>query len=142
MPTKFKSPKQPRNLPMHEMTAILGGRQSGMTHKEIKAYIDQGRKMRGTYTGQGISTNTVSRLLGRTHKVTFKAATEKAWYIYAKKSVQKSHMERVADQIKDPKEQARFMKFARQQLERSKGRQYELEVGYDAETDEYNIESP
>lgn len=142
MKEHLKEPKPPRNLPMHEMTAILGGRKQGMTHKEIKEYIDQGRKMRGTFTGQGISTNTISRMLGRTHKVAFKKSTEKAWEIYAKRTVQRTNLERVADQIKDPKERKRFMRFARQQTERQKGRQYDLEVTYEAETDEYYVVSP
>lgn len=142
MVSKLKQPKPPRNLPMFEMQAILGGRKRGKTHKEIKAGIDELRKDRGTFTGQGISTNTISRMLGKTHKVTFKAATEKAWYIYAKKKAQVSHMDRIANQIEDPKERARFMRFARQQSERQKGRQYELEVGYDAESDEYYVNSP
>lgn len=135
---------------MHEITAILGGRKQGMTHKAIKEYIDQGRKMSGTFKGQGISTNTIYRLLTRTEIQTkghlkrgesYKRATEEAWYIYAKKKLQVSAIERTAKQIKDPEERKRFMKFARQQTERSKGRQYELEVGYEAETDEYYVVS-
>lgn len=139
---KLKQPSMPRNIPMHEMEMIRGGRAQGMTHASIKEAVDLSRKMRGTFTGQGISTNTVSRLLGATHKVKMVAATEKAWYTYAKRKAQKSALERTASQIKDPKERDRFMKFARQQTERQKGRQYELEVGYNAETDEYYVTSP
>lgn len=138
----FKIPKPPRNIPMHEMETIIGGRKQGLTYTEIKAYIDQGRKMRGTFTGQGISTNTISRMIGPTHKVEYREETEKAWHIYALKMNRLGSLERVARQIKDPEERERFMKFATQQTTRSKGRQYELEVGYDAETDEYVVDSP
>lgn len=138
----FKFPSTPRNIPMHEMTAIIGGRKQGMTGKEIKSYIDQGRRMRGTYKGKGISTNTISRLLGATHKKKLREDTEKAWYVYEQKKRQHSELERIAEQIKDPKERKKFLKFARQQTERSKGRQYEMEFGYDAESDEYYAESP
>jgi len=142
MSKTFQRPAIPRNIPMHEMQMIIGGREQGMTQKAIKQVIDQTRQMRGTYTGKGISTNTISRMLGATHKAAFKQATKEAWRIYAKRTSQHSQIERVADQIKDPKERKRFMKFARQQTERQKGRQYNLEVGYEAETDEYYVISP
>ena len=136
--------KPPRNVPMHEMTAILGGRKQGMTHKAIKTYIDQGRKMRGTYRGQGISTNTISRLLGATHKVKFKRSIETAWYKYDKKTRQLGMFERTREQIVasgDKGSLARFDKMTTEVLQRQKGRQYDLETQYDAETDEYVLES-
>ncbi len=139
---KLKLPSIPRNIPIHEMQAIIGGRKQGMTGTEIKAYVDQGRKMRGTYQGKGISTNTISRMLGATHKAKFKESTELAWHIYQKRMSQHSALERTAEQIKDPEERKRFMRFARQQTERQKGRQYEMEVGYDAESDEFYVTSP
>lgn len=140
MKETLKPPATPRNLPMHEMEYITGA--VGRTQKQIKAHIDEGRKARGTYKGKGISTNTISRMLGATHKVEYAKATEKGWEIYAKRTHQLSALERVADQIEDPKERKRFMRFARQQTERQKGRQYELEVGYEAETDEFYVTSP
>lgn len=140
MKENLKRPAIPRNLPMHEMQYIIGA--VGRTQKEIKAYIDEGRRARGTYRGQGISTNTISRMLGATHKVAFKKSTEKAWEIYHKRVAQRSQLEKVADQIKDRKERAKFMRFARHQTERQKGREYDLEVGYEAETDEFYVTSP
>jgi len=136
----LKRPAIPRSIPMHEMQYIIGA--TGRTQKQIKEYIDEGRKARGTYKGKGISTNTISRMLGATHKVSFRKSTEKKWRIYAKRVAQHSQIEKVADQIKDPKERKRFMKFARQQTERQHGNQYNLQVGYNAETDEWNVESP
>ena len=136
--------KPPRNIPMHEMTAILGGRQQGMTHKAIKSYIDQGRKMRGTYRGQGISTNTISRLLGATHKVKFKRSTETAWYKYDRRTRQLGIFERTREHIVaggDKESLREFDRMTKEVLERQKGDQYRLETQYDAETDEYVLES-
>ena len=134
--------KVPQNIPMHEYTAITGGRDIGMTHKEIKIAIDQGRKMRGTYKGQGISTNTISRLLGKTHSEAYSKKITKAWEIHAKQTAQLAQMDRVRMRIKDPKERARFDKFAKRIIERTEGSQYELEVEYEAEDDSFYVESP
>ena len=133
--------KIPRYTPMHEMTAIRGGRAQGMTHKEIKVYIDQGRKMRGTYRGKGISTNTISRLLGKTHKEAYTKKIEKAWEIHAKQIYQVSEMEKVRMRIKDPKQRANFDKFAKRIIERTEGKQYELEIGYEMQDDSFYVES-
>ena len=134
--------KVPRHLSMHEMTVIRGGRKSGMTHKEIKSHIYQDRKMAGTYKGKGISTNTISRLLGKTHKETYTKRIEKAWEIHAKQVAQKSQMEKVRMRIKDPKERAKFDKFAKRVIERTQGRQYDMVVEYSAEDDTFYPNSP
>lgn len=134
--------KVPRYTSMHEMTAIRGGRAAGMTHKEIKAHIDQDRKMSGTYRGQGISTNTISRLLGKTHKEAYTGKIQKVWEIHAKQTYQVSEMEKVRMRIKDPKERAKFDKFAKRIIERTEGKQYELEIGYEAEDDTFYVDSP
>lgn len=139
---KFKSPTMPRSIPKFEMDTIIGGRARGMTHKEIKNYIDTGRKMRGTFKGQGISTNTISRLLGATHGEQYRKSVNKAWYVYNRRVTQHASIEKIADQIKDAKEKEKFIKFARTQTERQKGRAYEMEVGYDAESDEFYAYSP
>lgn len=130
----------PRNIPMHEMTAIIGGKKQGMTHKEIKGAVDLMRKMRGTFTGQGISTNTISRLLGATHKVVYKRKTEEAWSKYDTRVRQRSMFSKTREQIVesgDKESLKRFDRMTREVLERQSGRQYELRTQYDVETDEY-----
>jgi len=127
---------------MHEMTVIKGGREQGMTHKEIKAHVDQDRRMAGTYSGKGISTNTISRLLGKTHKEAYTKKITKTWEIHAKQTIQKSQMEKVRERIKNPKERARFDKFAKRVIERTKGRQYDMSVEYEAEDDTFYAFSP
>lgn len=118
---------------------IKGGKKQGMTHKDIKTHIDQGRKMAGTYKGKGISTNTISRLLGKTHKEAYSKAISKSWEIHAKQTAQLSQMEKVRMRIKDPKERKNFDKFAKRIIERTEGKQYNLQTEYIAEDDTYSI---
>ena len=127
---------------MHEMTVIKGGRASGMTHKEIKAHIDQDRRMAGTYRGKGISTNTISRLLGKTHSTEYAKKISHVWTVHAKQTAQLSMMERVRERIKDPKERKRFDKFAKRVIERTQGKQYDMHVEYEAEDDTFYAFSP
>lgn len=132
----------PRNIPIHEMEMIIGGRARGMTGTEIKQGVDISRKMRGTYKGKGISTNTISRMLGATHKESYRKATELAWDIHRRKERQKSAFEHTRDKILasgDHQSLERFDKMAERLVNRGKGRQYDLAAEYDAETDEYYV---
>ena len=127
---------------MHEMTVIKGARAGGATYKEIKAHIDQDRKFAGTYKGQGISTNTISRLLGKTHSTEYAKKISHAWSVHAKQVAQESQMDRVRERIKDPKERARFDKFSKRVIERTGGKQYDLQTEYRAEDDTFYAFSP
>lgn len=132
----------PRNIPLHEKQMILGGKAQGLTHTKIKAGVDASRKLMGTFKGQGISTNTISRMLGVTHKEKFQKGTELAWEIYHKKIRQKSAFEATRDRILasgDKEALKRFDKMAERIVNRSLGRQYDLTPRYDAETDEYYV---
>ena len=132
----------PRNIPLHEMQMITGGKKQGMTHKEIKTLVDNTRKAIGTYRGKGISTNTVSRMLGKTHGEAFIKSTELAWDIHRRKVRQKSAFEATRDKILesgDKESLKRFDKMAERLVNRGKGRQYDLTAEYDAETDEYYV---
>ena len=132
----------PRNIPIHEMKMIIGGRKQGMTHKQIKAGVDASRRMMGTYKGKGISTNTVSRMLGATHKESYVKATTLAWDIHRRRQRQRSAFETTRDKILasgDHKSLKRFDKMAERIVNRGKGRQYDLAAEYDAETDEYYV---
>ena len=139
---KLKEIKLPRNIPLHEMDMIIGGRKQGMTHAQIKQGIDSARKMIGTYRGQGISTNTISRMLGPTHKESYQKSTELAWQIWRRKDRQKSAFEGTRDRILksgDKESLKRFDKMAERIVNRGRGRQYDLTPTYDAETDEYYV---
>lgn len=139
---RLKEIKLPRNIPLHEKEMIIGGRKQGMTHAQIKAGVDASRRMMGTYKGQGISTNTVSRMIGITHKEAYVKSTELAWEIYHKKVRQKSAFESTRDRIVasgDKEALKRFDKMAERIVNRGKGRQYDLTPEYDAETDEYYV---
>ena len=133
--------KTPRHISMHEMTVIKGARKKGATHKEIKAHIDQDRKFAGTYRGKGISTNTISRLLGKTHGKEYEKSISKVWEIHAKQTYQKSEFEELESRIKSLKERESFRKFARRIVERTKGDQYDVRVRYKAEDDTFEAES-
>jgi hypothetical protein len=139
---RLKQIKIPRNIPLHEMQMIIGGKKQGMTHAQIKAGVDASRRMMGTYKGQGISTNTVSRMLGATHKESYIKATELAWDIHRRKERQKSAFEGTRDRILksgDKESLKRFDKMAERIVNRGRGRQYDLTPEYDAETDEYYV---
>lgn len=132
----------PRNIPLHEMQMIIGGREQGMTHKEIKAGVDASRRMMKTYQGKGISTNTISRMLGKTHGEAFIKSTELAWDIHRRKERQKSAFEATRDRILasgDKEALKRFDKMAERIVNRGRGRQYDLAAEYNAETDEYYV---
>jgi hypothetical protein len=139
---RLKKIPLPRNIPIHEMQMIIGGKKRGMTHKEIKSLVDNTRKAIGTYKGKGISTNTVSRMLGKTHSEAFVKSTELAWDVHRRKERQKSAFEGTRDRILasgDHKSLKRFDKMAERIVNRGKGRQYDLTAEYDAETDEYYV---
>ena len=139
---RLKEIKIPRNIPLHEKQMIIGGRNQGMTHLQIKQGVDASRRMMGTYKGKGISTNTISRMLGATHKESYGKATELAWTIYQRKVRQKSAFETTRDRILksgDKEALKRFDKMAERIVNRGKGRQYDLTPEYDAETDEYYV---
>jgi hypothetical protein len=124
------------------MKMITGGRSQGMTHAQIKAGVDASRRMMGTYKGKGISTNTISRMLGATHKEQYIKATELAWDIHRRKERQKSAFEATRDRILasgDKEALKRFDKMAERIVNKGRGRQYDLTPEYDAETDEYYV---
>lgn len=139
---KLRTIPVPRNIPIHEMEMIIGGKKQGMTHTQIKAGVDAARRMMGTYKGKGISTNTISRMVGATHKESYIKATKVAWDIHRRKERQKSAFESTRDKILasgDHKSLKRFDKMAERLVNRGKGRQYDLSPEYDAETDEYYV---
>lgn len=75
---------KPTNLSMFEFREInrlynLKGSQK-VTQREIKNRIDYDRMRTGTYTGQGISTNTISRLSPKSkHRTAFKNKIVSVW---------------------------------------------------------------
>lgn len=132
---------KPQNIPLHELNAIINGKKEGMTQKEIKQGIDSYRKMSGTYKGKGISTNTISRVLGKKHSEQAKTSTKKAWERYTKQHRQKRVFEEFRERIKSEKEQKKFDKFAKRIIERGNDGQLNLDV-YIAEDDTFYVESP
>lgn len=138
---KIKFPKAPKNIPIHEMEMMIGGRESGMTNTEIKTAIDQTRKMRGTYKGQGISTNTVNKMLAPSRRDSFRKDTIHAWNKYEGRKRQHNVWQETRKKITDKDSLKRFDKMMKNIVERSRGEQYRLRPKYEAETDEYVVES-
>lgn len=138
---KIRFPKPPTTLPIHEMNMIVGGKAQGMTYKEIKAGVDASRKMSGTYKGKGISTNTVSRLLGPTHGLKYRKDVTHTWNKYEGRKRQHNVWQETRKKITDKDSLKRFDKMMKRIVEGSRGEQYRLRPKYEAETDEYVVES-
>ena len=74
--------KQPNVTPLREMQFILYARKGGQTYTQIKAGIDKVRKIEGTYKGQGISTNTISRIVGKKYSKDYQKQIKRTWKLY------------------------------------------------------------
>lgn len=136
---KTKIIGKPSQIPVSEMKMIIGGRKAGMTGTKIKSIVDDARRMAGTFKGQGISTNTISRILSpskdKDKGKTFQKTITKAWSKY-------EAYKEIRDKVKDKKKYTQFDKAYTKFMKKPIGNQGVLEPVYLAQTDEIDWQTP